>query len=452
MTTTTAAVQRREAARGHGTKPGEFGYQAHSAPAAFEDEPNLTPAELDTDDIEESSDGLLTDGKLERAAHLVELANRRLHRHGIDGEFTLTSAPKLVRDERGFMIQMHEVRLDRPDFHANGWRFDGYHEATAAGAFVSRFNASGDLRAPDGVTCGHCGSNRHRTKMFTVTNADTGEQKQLGSSCLELFLGFTPAGLTALYDDPLEKVGEDDDVGGFGGPTPLHAADDVVLAAIRASDAGADYVSRADAKWMGLPATADRVRETLESGRGDADAATDDEQQLIDDVYAWAAEIPEDAEKEYLRNLRSVFQTAPDGRRYVNAKHVGLAASAIASFRRNQEWAAKKAAREASRARIRQEFVGQPKDKLSPRTMEILGVTEVPGSFGYRPKPNWFIRMIDEDGHLLTWKATNPPVELMDAAPGSKFQMERATVSDHEIYRDDHITRITRAKFAVQGD
>lgn len=447
MTVTTAAVQRREAARGHGTQPGEFGYQAHSAPAAFE--ADLDDHDLaDIDAADDTAVGLFTDRKLERAHHLVELANRRLHRHGIDGEFALTSEPKIVRDERGFMVQMHEVRLERPDFAANGWRFDGSHEATESCAFISRFNASGDRRAPEGITCGHCGSNRHRTKMFTVTNEATGEQQQLGSSCLDLFLGHSPAGFSALYADPLEKIDVDEEWAQASSAS-LHEADDVMLAAIRASDSGADYVSRTDAKWQGIPATADTVRDALERGAGADDAATDEERQLVDDVYAWASTIPEDAGNEYLRNLRSVFQTSDDGRRYVNAKHVGLAASAIASFRRDREWAAQRAAKDATRARIRQEFVGKPKDKLTPRTMEVLGVTEVPGSFGYRPKPNWFIRMIDDDGHLLTWKASNPPVELMDAKPGATFQMERATVSDHEIYRDDHITRITRAKFAI---
>lgn len=103
------------------------------------------------------------------------------------------------RDERdGSKTKLLEVCLDVEPIKIDGWRFMARIDHSNDTGNVLRVvpNATVDKRfrtaAPN---CEHCNHKRMRRDTFVLFNEDTGDFKQVGSTCLEDFLGHDAAAL-----------------------------------------------------------------------------------------------------------------------------------------------------------------------------------------------------------------------------------------------------------------
>src|SRR5690606_10691833 len=115
----------------------------------------------------------------------------------------------------------------------------------------------------DEMRCDHCGHARRRGKVYTVVNED-GEQKVVGSNCMQAFLGVRPEGLWALTFDLERKDEEEDDADIWRGSTgdKVVPALDLVGAALAASEDGVNFVPKSRSSTEN-PSTASKVEMDL---------------------------------------------------------------------------------------------------------------------------------------------------------------------------------------------
>src|SRR5665647_3411889 len=249
---------------------GQFAVGAHSEPDG------LTLAPDDTDVVVEPPALPCYDipsARLHDAIAKIDAANRKLERAGIENRFTYQTQEYLktsTRDAYGYPQVSHELRtkltLSEPEIAYNGWQFVAALDATEHG-LIARTAPGQDLEGwrPDTQACDHCGKARHRNSTYIVQNA-AGDRKQIGSNCLEPFLGVKPKGLWALeWDLDMEEPAErdDDDASGSGGGSDAIPVRDLIATALAVSDGGKGFMSRAKATEWERTSTADATNSHL---------------------------------------------------------------------------------------------------------------------------------------------------------------------------------------------
>lgn len=112
---------------------------------------------------------------------------------------------------------------------AGGWRFLASIETVDRVDGVARNRVNGpslsDEVAKSYITaeqkCDHCGHNRQRKQTYIVQN-EAGETKQIGSTCLQEYMGVDPAAAVAglAFDAAIKSIGEDEETWGQGSNGP----------------------------------------------------------------------------------------------------------------------------------------------------------------------------------------------------------------------------------------
>lgn len=397
----------------------------------------------------------------------LDRANKRLARAGVDERFTFTAERRLVHDERtGETYSTNDVTLNVPRITCGEWAFDGVHELGANGQVISHFTHGAEAvldESKDLLVCEHCGHRRARTKVIVVTNPKTGETKQVGTNCLDLFLGVKPEGIWALTEDfdASELAVDDDDLGAFRSTSSsIMDADDVLALTLQVMTEDGGYLSKSKAGYHEVP-TATKVLERLDERAAVHPQITDEERAELDEVLAYVDSInPADAD-DYESNLRAALAKDRDGNRRVSRKHVPLVASAISSHRRNKSFALKRQLEDEARtqrdsAKV-QEFLAASGEKLTGRNIEATVLSIRMGrDYGYGAPLH--VSLIDDDGHVIYWKASGPVGGSIQTpgglsvnwtpSDGARVVIASGTVKDNRVseYNGDWETVITRAK------
>ncbi|MGO1409808.1 hypothetical protein [Microbacterium sp.] len=459
MTTFTDADHPRELS---GT--GRFAAKTHSVP-----EDDLLPETMQEEHRPQPAYRIPA-SRLGEFQHRIDKANRRLERAGIVERFTFTSERRIVFDDRtGQPHETNEVTVNRPTISAGEWRFDGMHERAANGRILSHFSGAGpEIQVVDDLmACDHCGHRRDRAKVYTVTHPGTGETKQVGSNCLELFLGIKPQGLWTLDEDFDPGEPEEYDPDEVGGRTAtandVYPGDSVLVQTLRQITEDGEFVPRSQS--FSRTPTADRVMGRLHS---DAEP-TPEERAELDELYAWLDDA-DGQDSEYIRNLKEALAPVPEERpggtsfgRHVSTRHVPLVASAVSSFRRSKEKEAERRRRETLDARKKQEYLAPVGTKLKGRGIAATIISAREGQdYGYGAPTH--VTMMDDDGHVLYWRSSGPLGQsiLLDGGEsmhwlpddGARVVVTGGTVKDNRVndYTGDWETVLTRAKLQPSED
>jgi len=427
MTTNPDAVQRRENARDRET--GRFGEHDHA-------QPELTLDDQPADEWDDWVPGPpvydMPKSRLLEAVKRIERANRRLERAGIEERFTYETE-EYIHQEDGDPVGIPAVRLtlNAPVISVSGWTFTAAHEETVDGHIVNYGPAK-----VDEMRCDHCGHNRRRGKVYTVTNQD-GETKVVGSNCLAAFLGVRPEGLwTLTFDMELGKEdGEDDDWGAAAssGDVVLPAVD-LLAVGLAASRDGEEFVPKSKSTYT-VPATAHVVARDLRQLLGAA--AQPERREAAKRILAWVNE-QADGESDYIDNLRAVLAGKE---RWVARKHFGIGVSAISAYRRAQEWVIRDKERKAEHESLYQPgHVGSVGERMRDVRMTVMVVDIMEGG-EYGPRTRVVLRD-DDTGRQVIWWASGGKGELN---VGDKVTVT-ATVKEHGEYRGTDQTTVTRAK------
>jgi hypothetical protein len=176
---------------------------------------------------------------------------------------------------------------------AGGWKFLASIETVdrVDGVARNRVNGPGlsDEVAKGYITveqkCDHCGHNRKRNQTYIVQN-EAGEVKQIGSTCLQEYMGVDPASavMGLGFDAAIKEIGEDDEKwgGGRSGPRVWALADVAAIALSLIAKNG--FVSAAQAEFGGMVKTGSDMLSFLVKG--------------VPGLSKWYAEVePSDANK-----------------------------------------------------------------------------------------------------------------------------------------------------------
>ena len=266
-------------------------------------------------------------------------------------------------------------------------------------------------------TCDHCRTNRNRRACYVLRHED-GTYKQVGSTCIEDFLGSTPFDVAA-HASMLAEVATitRDDLGSYDGRnscTTLVQYLPWVAACIREDG----WVSGAKAYETGKMPTSRLAWNRQERGK---DMPNEADHAVSIDALLWLETAT--ADSDYMRNILAVAAA-----NLVDARTMGVAASILSAYQRDMQRRADAAARAAS------VHVGTVGGKFSGR-LSLAFQTTFENAYG-----NTYVYSFRDDvGNIVVWKASSN----QDLTTGKSYYV-RGTIKAHDQYKDAAQTVLTR--------
>lgn len=411
----------------------------------------------------------------------VEKANNRLEKAGVDARFAFREEFFYAKERIGGttlpdgtnfggtevlaeyvrFIQDSPLRLTVGDFTFVASLISeeaGMTVHTAPGQSLEGWTRP----AADDVHCDHCNVDRYRTRIYVVRNNETGEIVQLGHNCIELYTGLSPKGLFALtFDLDLADFAKDDDEW-----TPARAAQEthaevnVVLALAWAySNEGKSYQNAKSADFGGRP-TGRRVSSHIFNGVPQKPFSKDPRA-----IHEWKKEVEEFlaadaaskvflADEDLLNSIKASALTLKQGSDYaenlriilagesgvVSRRNVAILASLVSIYAREKELAVqRKAAPQLALGFL--DVVGK---RLKGLKITLRTVRVIEGYYG----DTTFMVGVTDDGYLVVWKAS----KFIAVEAGDVMVLD-ATVKEHDMYRGDYQTVLTRGKiYTINGE
>jgi len=389
---------------------------------------------------------------VEDAKHRIEKANRRLHRAGIEERFDTTWGEPYVRrvGPEGSRVDRwyRDLQLSAPAISYGGWEFVAALDQAGPNEtdLVARTRPGAELNGwrPESIRCDHCGKSRARSVTYVVRHED-GTIKQVGSSCMQNFLGIRPSGLWTLDMDPLEKSEEWAEAQHSSGLGDAATAQDVIRTAIAATEGGKHYVSTSAAQYGAGTATADTVKKALGLW-----SVAPHERDQVADVAARAQQVSDadvqevllfardiEGEGDYATNLRTLA-----AQEWTGTRHVGILASAVSAWAREK---GHRVERERKLADYVPGHMAPVGEKIKDHTVTVTKVSYLDDPYSYYGGVNTLVIMRDEAGHEVKWFASGR--KELDA--GQQLALTGGTVKDHSVYADRDQTVITRVKYDI---
>ncbi|PZT99638.1 MAG: hypothetical protein DI630_16480 [Gordonia sp. (in: high G+C Gram-positive bacteria)] len=390
---------------------------------------------------------------VDEAVKRIDAANRRLGRAGVTDRFTYTLEPyeDITRKDGITVVEPRVVlTLSAPTLSFGGWVFQAALDIIDGQAIVSTAPGA-DLSAwerPAAHHCDHCGLNRSRTHSYVVRHQGTGEVRQIGRSCLPLFLGMRPAGLWAMQwaDDALSDLTEREGSSSPDAPRLWDGRQVLALATVL-SDRGRSFVPRA-AAGHGRMATADQVwailapppREPAAVRAARLEAVEQSEQVDPADIDAVIASIAGMGDSDYTQNLAVLA-----GLDHIPSKHVNLWVSLVGVYFRHE----RRKEQVAALPELTGNYIAEVGEKITDVTGLIVTLTSFESDYGYPPKLVTVLVVHTDCGHLIKWKGTVPDeVDGQQLENRQRITIARGTVAEHDEYNGRPQTRIVRGKLA----
>jgi hypothetical protein len=228
------------------------------------------------------------------------------------------------------------------------------------------------------IACDHCGMNRNRYHSVLLQHTETGEYKEVGSTCVKDFMGHDPRGFLFLasIDFPsLCSFGGDS----YGRKINAYGLKEV-LAITKAVIEKHGWLSKGKAyEWGGEP-TAERVWDNLEIT---ADVMTHRKENLVEittdhKIFAEKViayfEYVDTTDNDYLTNCQTIANMG-----YVPAKYMGFACSMVSSYERDMN---KKAKAEADAKLPDSNWVGEIGQRIKDVRVKVIFTKEIDGMYG----------------------------------------------------------------------
>lgn len=283
-------------------------------------------------------------------------------------------------------------------------------------------------------TCDHCHLARRRSETFVVRH-DDGHHARVGRQCLRDFLGQADPEALARAAELFAAVGalvrdSESEGGGGGYVRAFYAAEDVISTAVAVIGAHG-WVSRKEAEARLTMSTATTV-EAMLSPRSNGERAEREtlEPAILaagveaETIIAWAHDLrARDDLSDYLHNVAVVLAGS------VAERHLGIAVSAVPSYRRERGEAVERA-----RAAEVSHHVGTVGKRTVFRDLTVLSVRDLESAYGV----THLYVFADPVGNRLKWFASRTC-----GVPGDVVTI-KATVKGHETYRGVAETVLTR--------
>lgn len=282
------------------------------------------------------------------------------------------------------------------------------------------------------ASCEHCDTLRRRNDTYLVQSDDSGEIKQVGSSCLTDFTGHpSPDAIARLAEriadlaDLAEDAERDDTRGAGHGPVRYRA--ETFLAYVAQAIRLDGWTPRSRAAGYG-DATADQALDALRAAARGAkvEPPTDADEHTAHQALGWVRDtLAHEGTHRTLDDFEHNVVVALDGD-YLTDRRTGLAAAAINSWRRDRE---------------RQAAAADPGPLAA--IGERIDVAATVISVHYRDSDygtTSIYKLRDADGHRLVWFASRDVL-----TEGDTYTL-RGTVKRHDEWDGQSETHLTRCK------
>lgn len=382
----------------------------------------------------------------------IEKANRRLEKVGITERFDMTTEERFIERTNDLGIKVTEryldIELNTPVIALEGYEFQAVVTKEETG-FITSSASNVDLKGwrPDTMKCDHCGQIRPRSKTFIIKDKN-GARAQIGSSCVQAYLGVKPEGLWALtYEQSFTNTNDTDDdhynwdSGGSGrGHTPVN---DTLAIALAVSDGGRNFIPSSS---YDMVPTRQRVNDVIYGGfKVDPDWRNEmwrESQKYLKDgtVKELKKHINElESNNDYVANLQ-----VASGGEYVSPKSMGVLVSAVAMKHREERRLEQEKIRKEKGATFTPGHFGEENGKISKGTeFTVMENNETVGH-DYYGNETETARMImkDSDGKQIVWFAS----KRIDAKPGETVKVSSGTVKRHGEFNGVDQTIISRVR------
>lgn len=403
---------------------------------------------------------------LDEFENRINKANKRLERNGVEDRFTYEKREfkRDLIDPMGVKIgeeTLYKVELNRPVIAQDGYVFRASVSEEEGGMLV-RTTRESELNgwAPEKLSCDHCGHNRKRKKIYAIETPE-GEIMQVGSGCVQDYLGVKPEGLWSLDYDTDNVMPERT---GRVKPTITYDVDNTIAVSLAASDFGQDYRKRGGRDTSTAEEVSDflnppdkktkdnehifkrnaEIARKLEEMRKDAN--------LMNKVQVTKQEILNmGSNNDYSRNMKTIINSST-----VSPKAFGMLCSSAAVLGRKERMQAREAER-ASREKAKMEkaqifssftsgFAGEVGDSMKGKKATVY--EHAPyyyDSYGYNSsrEEGSRITMMDSDGHQVTWFSSK---KIAGMTAGTQIEFTGGSVKSHKNFRGIDQTMVTRVK------
>ena len=322
-----------------------------------------------------------------------------------------------VGPDRAYTETVHFIDIEVEGKAAvNGWRFAATLDFTDKGNII---NGVEGLEIPSRYYtcepwCEHCQRSRGRRSSFIVFNEESGEFKQVGSSCLRDFTGGLSAENVAQFESFFKICEEESEYDGnfIGGKSYFKTDDFLTVAAetiriygyAKRDGEAIPTASRAEDLYrveygMRLGPCAKEILEMYDEAvsRG-FDIKRKESVELAATVKKWITENERD--DNYCHNLKVVCSLD-----YCDSWKLGLLVSAFPAYDRELELEAERRDREAkeAEARAKSSWLGDVGDRVSFTVSDFRVITSWDTQWG----STFVYKFTDTEGHECTWKTSN---------------------------------------------
>lgn len=359
-----------------------------------------------------------------QAAFVTALAklNRRAARLGCDPLTIVSTVDTIVEIDRvKFPALRLEIAGTTPTFA--GWTFAASVEALDTGKNI--FHGVSDIPARfanTGHACEHCNQNRKRNSSFILSH-EAGDYKQVGSTCINDFLGGNHLPVFNFLSNAREILSEFEN---FANATIDSVSVITTLVASAATIREHGFVKKTGHDvYSGTVPTASKVESFLIDVRNPKrfiPNITEADEAKAEAVRAWLVN-HEGTQNDYLQKLIDLAAATR-----VSSRNIGILASSIAAYDRELE-------RKAQVLASPSNHVGTV-GKREIFTVSLTGCKVLP-DYGYGCSNLYSFE--DENGNILKWK-TQAQIERTGT-----FQIT-GTVKSHGAWNGVSETELTRCK------
>lgn len=371
---------------------------------------------------------------------IVEKFNRRAAREGISERVEIISDVPAIREwseeGREISIEIRVIEVSVPVLAKSGWKMVAALDFIESGVIVRAVPGESleGWERPSELWCDHCERKRGRNRSFVV-RSDEGEIKQVGSSCLGAFIGFSPSMAFFWLGFADEVSGAVEESSGHRGVDRVWSIESVIRTAYVISDGGKSYVRSRD--FDRVP-TSHGVSRVLAFTRGHGPHREEQEAEVAD-IRHRADEVPSEIVEEiiefgkgleggsdYAVNMRVLL----DGD-HVGPRHVAILSSLVAVWAREMGIRAERKA-----APVLNEWIeGEVKQRLRGLKVVVTKVVYIDGDYGLSS----LVLFRDEEGRSCKWFASG----AKDFEPGDELVID-GTIKGFDEYEGTKQTQFTR--------
>lgn len=382
----------------------------------------------------------ITPAEFEATVEKVAKINARAAKKGFTGRIEVISEQVEVKSTVAG-IEVTEVRYEvslggeAPSY--NGWSLAAVLDFDPEIGLVVRTAPGVESVSREGLEagfCGHCNTVRNRRKAYLVRNVETGEQVQVGSSCIKDFLGWSGSVVFIGTDEVEDALYV---AGGMGYSEPRYTPDSVLAVAwacIKVAgwkpSGSFGGTTREDVGLVLSPFARPNAREKAFIAEVEAVAAQENVTEHAAEIKDFILSDAFSGTSEYVSNLKALI-AAPS----VSTRHLGFVVSAPQAYAKHLE---RTLVRQQADALPESEFLGQVGDKIE-FTGQITMIRHIEGYYGTTVL---YVIRNQETGVEVKWFASR---EALGDKQGVEVSIKGA-VKSHDTYQGRKSTVLTRCK------